>query len=73
LSGFLGGIVKKPRGYRKVQQFKRRIIFCLPQGSLSDKEFSVRSKELEIFRRGDEIVLRETLNFGTWFPLLNQY
>jgi antitoxin VapB len=23
------------------------------------KEFSVRSKELEIFRRGDEIVLRE--------------
>lgn len=24
------------------------------------KEFSVKSKELEIFRRGDEIVLRET-------------
>ena len=35
------------------------------------KEFSVKSKELEIFRRGDEIVLREpSKGLGRAFELL---
>ena len=37
------------------------------------KEFSVKSKELEIFRRGDEIVLREPAKgLGRAFEILTQ-